>query len=74
MSSKSPVFIFLAGILVTFVIKRFKIILYVPSYVLIQILENIDMVVLNTAIDVKKDFRGLTSEVFFMDYSPARVA
>ena len=63
-------FSFISGLLgmlamaISFVIKRFKIILYVPIYVFIQILSNLDMVILNAAIDGKETYVSYN----FLDY------
>lgn len=63
-------FSFISGLLgmlamaISFVVKRFKIILYIPIYVLIKILMNIDMVVLDAAIDGKETYVSYN----FLDY------
>ncbi len=63
-------FSFITGMLgmlamaISFLIKRFKIILYVPIYVLIQVMENIDVLLLNVAIDGKETYVSYN----FLDY------
>lgn len=68
-------FSFISGLLgmlamaISFVVKRFKIILYIPIYVLIQILSNMDMVVLNAAIDGKETYVSYNFLDYFIPYN-----
>lgn len=68
-------FSFISGILgmlamaISFVVKRFKIILYIPIYVLIKILMNIDVVVLDAAIDGKETYVSYNFLDYFIPYN-----
>ena len=68
-------FSFISGLLgmlvmaISFVVKRFKLILYVPIYVLTQILSNIDMVILNAAIDGKETYVSYNFLDYFIPYN-----